>query len=165
MLVIIILFCPTHVSEAHQKQSFILIQRFILRPIIHETGESELAAFVGLCASICLENEWLAQQFLVHIKASVALVIISNYCCNCKESARNSVKIFFFFPPLQDTLPTTLLVCIFSFHFVLELCVRKTSAVVSVLSTATLFTHPFYELTVVYLTVGFLSFWRESQLF
>lgn len=164
MLVIIILFCPTYVSEAHWKQCFILIQRFILRPTVHETGESVLAAFVGLCASICLENEWLAQQFLVHNKASVALAIISNYCCNSKESARNSVKIFFFFPP-QDTLPTTLLVCTFSFHFLLELCVRKTSVVVSVLSTATMFTYPFYEFTVVHLTVGFFSFWRESQLF
>lgn len=98
MLVIIILFCPTYVSEAHRKPCFILIQRFILRPTVHETGESELAAFVGLCASICLENEWLAQQFLVHNKASVALAIISNYCCNSKGSARNSVKIFFFSP-------------------------------------------------------------------
>ena len=81
-----------------------MIQRFILQPTVPELRESELSAFVELYASICLENEWLAQKFLAHNKASIALVIPSNCCCNSEESARNSVKIYSH-PPHRPCCP------------------------------------------------------------
>ena len=112
-----------------------MIQRFILQPTVPELRETELSAFVELYASIFLENEWLAQKFLAHNKASIALVIPSNCCCNSKESARNSVKIYSPLPP-QDTLPTSLLVFFFFFQCLLDLCIRKTSVVISMLSIA-----------------------------
>lgn len=111
-----------------------MIQRFILRPTVPELRESELSAFVELYASICLENEWLAQRILAHNKASIPLVITSNCCCNSKTSARNSVKIYFHppprLPPPQDTLSAS------SFQCLLDLCAGKTSVVISVLSIA-----------------------------
>lgn len=134
-MILIILFCQTRVSDAQQKQWFILIQRFILRPTVPELRESELPAFAELHASICLENEWLGQKFLAHNKASIALVITINCCCNSKKSARNSVKICFFFPPARY-FAYIFVSFYFSFQCLSDLCVQKTSVVISVLSIA-----------------------------
>ena len=116
-----------------------MIQRFILQPTVPELRESELSAFVELYASICLENEWLAQKFLAHNKASIALVIPSNCCCNSEESARNSVKIYSHpphRPPHARHFANIFVSLYFSFQCLLDLCVGKTSVVISVLSIA-----------------------------
>ena len=116
-----------------------MIQRFILQPTVPELRESELSAFVELYASICLENEWLAQKFLAHNKASIALVIPSNCCCNSEESARNSVKIYSHpphRPPPARHFAYIFVSLYFSFQCLLDLCVGKTSVVISVLSIA-----------------------------
>ena len=162
-MIVIILFCQTHVSDAQQNQWFILIERFMLRPTVPEFRESELPAFVELYASICLENEWLAQKFLAHNKASIALVITINCCCNPKESARNSVKICFFFS-LQDSLPISLLVFI-SLSNVSQIYVSRKLLWSFLCFPLPWSFHMKHEFTVVYLTLGLLSFWRERQLF
>ena len=152
----IYVYIPTHLSEAHQK-CFFLIQRFVLRLTIHWIGEFEQAAFVGLCASPCLENEALAQRFLTSRKPSGALSVISSHCCNSKETDRNSGKSLPFSARHFACICVCVCVCVNDFFFFLAslTCARKTSGIISVLSLATVLTYELYEFPIVFLLLDF----------
>lgn len=89
-------------------------------------------------------SSWHVVSSQQHWQSSVTVVITP------ERVPEILVKIFF----LQDTLPTSLLVYIVSFQYLLGLCVRKTS----VLSIATMLIYPLYEFSIIFLTFGFLSF-------